>query len=318
MSALTGDIRIRDGGVVIAKSNAFEFTRTDNQSGTEQTHENRLLAQMTIPNINSNFSFFQKFSNSSNGGSGDNLTTQIGTIHTIDSFKVYSFDDDSLVDTITVPAASYLFDDLTYGTVSFYDFEIDISGYGGYYYVIATINTTQIYQSEPFYVSDFDESKGNVLSWHNDSNSDYNDGIDYTASPVNLMRVDSRFFNFSPGSVNTYYTGFNRRKELLKGQPLEFCTLELKGMPYWMIRKINIATLHDYFLINGEQWVLEEDSPEWIRNSYIYTNSIKLQKYDFEDYDELETEEAETTSRLEHKSGGFIKYKDSGGYITHK
>ena len=129
MSAATGDILISDGGVEIAKSNVLRFVRTDNQSGTEQTLNNRLLTNMTIPNTSMNWSYFQKFK------IADLIQTQIiidvSEVTAIDSFKVYDFTDDSLYDTIAVPSATYSITDETYGTVNFYEFEIDTSAYGG-------------------------------------------------------------------------------------------------------------------------------------------------------------------------------------------
>lgn len=320
MSAATGDILISDGGVEISESNALKFARTDNQSDTEQTINNRLLTQMTVPFTKSNWSFFQKFSNSSNGGAGDTIPTQIATIHTINSFIVKNFEDDSNVDTIAVPTASKTINDTTYGNVSFYDFQIDISAYGGWYYVIATINTSQTYQCEPFYVSNFDNSKGVLISWYNDSDSDYDDGIDYTASPVNLMRLDARFFHFLTGGEISEYTGFLGRMEILQGQPLEFCNLELSGMPFWMMRKINIAAHHDYFFVNNERWVLAEGfRNEWIKDTYINHGSLLLQKYDFENYTQYEAVTPTTSSRIKYKdTAGYLKYKDGAGYIKYK
>ena len=91
MSAGTGDILISDGGVTISRANALQFVRTDNQSGTLQTLDNRNLADISINNVSSDWNYMQKFK------IADIIPTQISTIYTIDSFKVYNFLTDALL-----------------------------------------------------------------------------------------------------------------------------------------------------------------------------------------------------------------------------
>lgn len=323
MSAATGEIKISDGGVRIAKGNALRFVRTDNQSGTEQTLDNRLLTDMVIPNTSDDWNFFQKFDNT---GAGDQINTQIATIHTIDSFKTYNFLTDAEVESIALPSPSYTIVDATYGTVNFYDFNIDCSGYGGYYYVIATINTTQLYRCEPFYVFDFTNSDGVLIKCYNETNSDYNDGIDYTASPINLMRLDARFVPAPPGQIKTVFTSFLGKKVNLKGQPLRFMSLQLGGVPWWIIEKLNIAIQHDTFTINNESFTTDEDLESTnIKQgeiaTYIYTGSIQFQQDNFEDYEELTVAPATISDGIKWGDGSEdeLKYSDDDeDIITHK
>ena len=78
-------IKISNGGVLISDSNVLRFVRTDNYSSTKPTIFNRLTADYDYDNISPNWNFFQKFD------IGDNILTQIATIYTINSFKVYNF-----------------------------------------------------------------------------------------------------------------------------------------------------------------------------------------------------------------------------------
>ena len=117
-------IKLSTDGVILSSSNALRFARTDNQSSNEQTLFNRLTSQYSYPNVDDNWNFFQKFK------ATDIILTQIASIYTINSFKVYDKTDDSLVETIAIPTATETFIDATYGTVNWYDIEIDTSLYG--------------------------------------------------------------------------------------------------------------------------------------------------------------------------------------------
>lgn len=318
MSAATGDILISDGGVEIAKSNVLRYVRTDNQSGTEQTLNNRLLTNMTIPNTSMDWNYFQKFK------IADLIPTQIiidvSEVTAIDSFKVYDFEDDSLKATITIPAVTLTKDDVTYGTVNWYDFIINTSGYNGYYYVIVTINTTQLYQSEPFNVFAFTDDDGILLKWYNNIISRYNDGIYYDGTQLNIMRLESRFFHIEPGQEKTVYKGLLGRINILKGQPLMFIMLQLSGVPYWIFEKINIALQHDNFFINNEEFQTDEKfSIKHIKQgeqgTLITTGEVKLQQVNYEEYTEFEEAAAVVTDYVRTKRGllrtkrGIVKHK---------
>jgi len=312
MSATTGDIDISDGGVRIAKSNVLRWVRTDNQAGTLPLLDNRLLGNLVVPNTDDDWNYFPKYDNT---GTGDQINTQIATIHTIGSFSLRNFRTDVEVSSIAIPSATTTVN-TSYGLVSYYDFNIDCSVLGGWYYVIATINTSQTYRCEPFYVSSINEGDTVVVKYYNNTTSYNNDGI-YYGVKYNIFRLESRFFDIEPGQIKTGYSGVNGIFNLLQGNALEYVNLQLGPVPFWVIRQLNLAILHDNLFINNRQYRAEDSlNYEKIPNTYIYSGSVKLQDIGFESYDVLEAVAAEETHYVIDKNRNPIRTKT--GTLRHK
>jgi len=312
-------IKISNGGVLLSDSNLLRFVRTDNYSSTKPTIFNRLTADYDYKNVSDDWNFFQKI----DIGADVYIYYQFRTIYTVNSIKLYDFDDDSLVESIIpleITAAE--FTDVNYGEIKTYYFNKKTELLGGRYYIIITINTSQTYECEPFIVETIDEAECVEIKYYNDVDSNWDDAIYYDGTQEFAFYLPARFFEIIPGSEKSVFENWNNNDQTLTGSPLLSVTLGLGGIPLWLMEKINIILQHDNVFINDLE-VTNKDGvkSEWVKQgevgTFIYTGTIMFSVNDYGLNDTFEAVEAVDTNYILKKGGQRIK-KKGGQYIKYK
>ncbi len=237
---------------------------------------------------------------------GDNILIQITTNNTLK--KVFLMDLAAGTETeLTAAVANYStawstvtsWPTIAYDTLYVYDKTIYTSLLSGYYQVRLEFDAEANYKlSEPFRVHNCD-SEMIKYTWSH-SKTGLRKGIYFDGTQEFSMRIDSRFLKFEPGINVVTNESFNSRLESLESDALFYATLELGGLPRFLIEKINVTLQVDTKEINGVQYECESGlEVEHVTGgntaSNLYIGSLKFRMVDYEDHEDFESAEVPET-----------------------
>jgi hypothetical protein len=291
----------------IPLSNTLRMVRTDNQSGTLQNFDNRLLHQEDYIDYNDR-PYAQKISSS------DDILIQYATNYSPVTAKIYDLEDNEVIDVtndITLILESTTF--------NVYNLLFNIAAQGYYYLKIDFDSSTEVYESEIFQIDGFTEENMLKIEY----NTSETDGIIYDNNETFVIRVEGRLAEYEPGQNKEMYTSFNETLVNLKSYPTREFTMEWNGIPRYMVEKLNLAFSHELVKINDVEYQ-SKDAPdsELLKDGVIITNlymgKVRLQQVDYENYiratDDIEDE---TFHILIDGSGNkLILKQDSTDYFT--
>lgn len=243
-------IDIDIGGVRLPKVNDLRFVRIDTRSGKKQNKDEYLLSELIYPVFSYEFDKKQKYN------IGDSILNQIITKYTINKVELYT-SNDVLVSDLTsdlVQARTPVTTD-DYGTVNYWNHEIDTTPLFGDYYILLTINSTQLYKSEIFRSQGLTDANGVLIQYYNDTESKSGDGVHYNGSMIFKFWIDGRIYTPEFNEERTIYNSFNFIPEVLKGVAQRYDILEYGTIPWFISEKLNLAIQHDNFKINGIDYI---------------------------------------------------------------
>lgn len=159
-----------------------------------------------------------------------------------------------------------------------YEFEINFAGYQeGLYQVVINFSTSTV-KSEVISIGDYPNSL--VIKYRNLDNAF---GIEYITGITGLIRINARFRERNPFSdIKNYTDNFKLKK--VKAEIFRRIKLEIREIPPWMVEKLAIVFLHDYFEVNGVEYQSNSGLEPTYQDRYALASAeIELQQVEWLD-----------------------------------
>jgi len=290
--------------VQIPLSNTLRMVRTDNQDGTLQNFDNRLLHQEAYTDYNVR-PYLQKVS------SVDSILIQFATDLTTVTAEVYNIDGSLLVDKsgdITLIQSSTSF--------NIYNLLFQIATQGQYYLQLTFTDgvDTEIWQSEWFQIDGYVVENLIKIEY----NTGDNDGISYLNNETFIIRVEGRLVEVEHEQESEVYDNYNESLSKLNSFAKRSPTLELGAIPRYMAEKLNLALTHEVFKVNDVKYQSKDAADidflkADINVTNLYTGKLKLQQENYEIYTEATDDVAPTTNHiLIDENQGKLIIRDQG------
>ena len=263
--------------VQIPLSNTFRMVRTDDQAGTLQNFDNRLLHQETFTDYNVR-PYLQKVSSS------DNVLIQFATDLTTITAKVYDINGTLVIDKSSGISSPPIVESTTF---NIYNLIFSLSVQGNYYLELTFTDgeDSQVWQSEWFQIDGYVTENLTKIEY----NTGDNDGISYLNNETFIIRIEGRFAEVDNDQEKEVYENYDESLTNLNAFAIRKPTLELGAVPRYMIEKLNLALTHEVFKVNDVKYQTKEPADtEFITAetniTNLYTGKLKLQQEDYEKY----------------------------------
>jgi hypothetical protein len=268
-----------------------------------QTFHNRLDYREEYPN-HSSIPLWQIFDDS------DYILIQITTNNTIKNCKLINVETDEITD-LTAEVASYSsawlpvqnWTNTEYGSFGAFDKHIYTSLLNGFYQIKLEFDAEADYLiSEVFEIGDF--ATYPLLEYYH-SEIGLKKGIYFDGSQIFQFRLNAKFAKYKPGAQLETNESFNYILDNIEGDVLFYGVLEFDGIPRYLVEKVFVTLQVDTKILNDVRFSVEsggememvEGKPGQTTN--IYTGTMTLRQYEYENYEDFESEEeVETFYRI--------------------
>jgi len=175
----------------------------------------------------------------------------------------------------------------TYNSLAYevYEFDIDLSTVtAGYYFTQIILEDSEgdydtlVFNSELIEIAtSFDHT--NFIEYYDSDET----GIDYSTGYKTYLRIESTdpYQNLTPGGTETKYNNAGN-SQILKNTSEMIGTMFFQNCPRYMIEKLNILFGHKTVLINGLEWVREDNlDTNNFDKAALKTASINLKRRNY-------------------------------------